>query len=93
MFGCREGSEPRREQTASRGQVYEDANDTFINDPEMAKRLLETNPNACAGKPPELLEQVINNIRESTSRYAKRLGCFRIFAMRLWGCQSIFRVV
>merc|ERR1740138_155057 len=26
--------------------VYEDANDTFINDPEMAKRLLETNPNA-----------------------------------------------
>jgi len=26
--------------------VFEDANDTFINDPEMQKRLLETNPNA-----------------------------------------------
>ncbi|KAJ8601073.1 hypothetical protein CTAYLR_009728 [Chrysophaeum taylorii] len=26
--------------------VYEDANDTFIKDPEMQKRLLETNPNA-----------------------------------------------
>lgn len=26
--------------------VFEDANDTFINDPEMQKRLLDTNPNA-----------------------------------------------
>merc|ERR1712032_300870 len=26
--------------------VYEEANDTFINDPEMAKRLMETNPNS-----------------------------------------------
>merc|ERR1712232_140138 len=26
--------------------VYEDANETFISDPEMQKRLLETNPNA-----------------------------------------------
>merc|ERR1711924_389750 len=26
--------------------VYEDANDTFISDPEMQKRLMETNPNA-----------------------------------------------
>lgn len=26
--------------------VYEEANDTFINDPEMQKRLLETNPNS-----------------------------------------------
>jgi len=26
--------------------VYEEANDTFINDPEMAKRLMDTNPNS-----------------------------------------------
>merc|ERR1712134_204997 len=26
--------------------IYEDANDTFIKDPEMQKRLLDTNPNA-----------------------------------------------
>ena len=26
--------------------VFEDANDTFINDPEMQARLLDTNPNA-----------------------------------------------
>eukprot|EP00217_Crustomastix_stigmatica_P012631 CAMPEP_0183793870 /NCGR_PEP_ID=MMETSP0803_2-20130417/3490_1 /TAXON_ID=195967 /ORGANISM="Crustomastix stigmata, Strain CCMP3273" /LENGTH=1445 /DNA_ID=CAMNT_0026038259 /DNA_START=48 /DNA_END=4383 /DNA_ORIENTATION=- len=36
--------------SATSGQVdnwvYEEANDTFINDPEMAQRLLETNPNS-----------------------------------------------
>ena len=26
--------------------MFEDANDTFINDPEMQARLLDTNPNA-----------------------------------------------
>ncbi|MDP4830965.1 MAG: cobaltochelatase subunit CobN, partial [Cyanobium sp. MAG_185] len=26
--------------------VYEEANDTFINDPEMRKRLMELNPNS-----------------------------------------------
>jgi cobalamin biosynthesis Mg chelatase CobN len=26
--------------------VYEEANDTFINDPEMAKRLMDVNPNS-----------------------------------------------
>eukprot|EP00218_Dolichomastix_sp_CCMP3274_P016391 CAMPEP_0170142762 /NCGR_PEP_ID=MMETSP0033_2-20121228/8402_1 /TAXON_ID=195969 /ORGANISM="Dolichomastix tenuilepis, Strain CCMP3274" /LENGTH=1405 /DNA_ID=CAMNT_0010379135 /DNA_START=15 /DNA_END=4232 /DNA_ORIENTATION=- len=36
--------------SATSGQVdnwvYEEANDTFINDPEMAKRLMDTNPNS-----------------------------------------------
>ncbi len=26
--------------------MYEEANDTFINDPEMAKRLMDVNPNS-----------------------------------------------
>merc|ERR1712118_94984 len=53
--------------------VYEDANDTFINDPEMAKRLLETNPNAFRDMVGTFLEANVRGYWDTSEENLDRL--------------------